>query len=61
MDLGPFKHRVDDNLPLRKAALTCIETILEVMPDQLDAVVFMQIMPLLLSDKNEVKVQSYQV
>jgi len=61
VDLGPFKHKVDDNLPLRKVALTCVETILDAMPDRIDVLSLMQIMPLLLTDKDEIKLQTHQI
>jgi cullin-associated NEDD8-dissociated protein 1 len=61
VDLGPFKHKVDDNLPLRKASLTCIETIVDTMPHALDAASFMVVMPLLLTDKDEIKLKAHQI
>lgn len=61
VDLGPFKHKVDDNLPLRKAALTCVETILEILPQRMDASGLMLTMPLLLMDKDEIKLQTHLI
>jgi len=63
IDLGPFKQKVDDGLPLRKAALAAINTILETAPDRLDAVTFSS-GPLLkaLADSNaDVQVLTYQI
>ena len=52
---------MDDNLPLRKISLTCLETIIDTMPDKLDASALMHVMPELLADKDEIKLQSHQV
>eukprot|EP00622_Pseudochattonella_farcimen_P007753 FR743818.1.p1 GENE.FR743818.1~~FR743818.1.p1 ORF type:complete len:315 (+),score=58.24 FR743818.1:56-946(+) len=41
VDLGPFKQKVDDGLPLRKTALACINTVLDTLPDQMDVGAFM--------------------
>lgn len=50
VDLGPFKQKVDDGLPLRKTALACINTILDTVPEQLNVVAFMQYLEAALTD-----------
>ncbi len=61
VDLGPFKHKVDDNLPLRKLSLNIMGTILHNMVDKFDAVGTMQIAATLLGDNDDVKVLFLQV
>lgn len=47
VDLGPFKHTVDDGLELRKGAFECVDTLLDSCLDQIDCSSF--ITPYLLS------------
>jgi cullin-associated NEDD8-dissociated protein 1 len=72
VDLGPFKHKVDDGIPLRKVALTCIESILDVLPSKLDICAFLNRITgadnkdekkpkLLLTDLGDIKIQTHQV
>ena len=47
MDLGPFKHIVDDGLELRKGAFECVDTLLDNCLEQIEPSYF--ITPFLLS------------
>lgn len=61
VDLGPFKHKVDDGLPLRKVALTCIETLLDSCPEKMDLSLFLHtIVEHSLAD-DQLKLQAHQV
>ncbi|KAK4476806.1 hypothetical protein RD792_015966 [Penstemon davidsonii] len=51
VDLGPFKHTVDDGLELRKAAFECVDTLLDSCLDQVNPSSF--IVPYLLSGLDE--------
>lgn len=53
--------QVDDSLPLRKSALTCVDTVLESASTRLDVSHLMRVMPSLLADKDEIKLQVHQV
>jgi TATA-binding protein interacting (TIP20) len=52
---------VDEGLPLRKAALTCIETILETLPADLDIAGFMPRLVKILEEKEDIKLQAHQI
>lgn len=53
---------MDDGIPLRKTALTCLETILLAMPARFSAAEMMEGLLLQLNDKDGmIKLQTYQV
>jgi cullin-associated NEDD8-dissociated protein 1 len=41
VDLGPFKHTIDDGLELRKAAFECLDILLDACRPQIEATTFM--------------------
>ena len=41
VDLGPFKHKIDDGLELRKAAFECMDVLLDTCADRLDIPAFL--------------------
>mmetsp|Transcript_5949 Transcript_5949/g.17173 ORF Transcript_5949/g.17173 Transcript_5949/m.17173 type:complete len:1341 (-) Transcript_5949:574-4596(-) len=61
VDLGPFKHTVDDAIPLRKAALSIFSTCLEKCPGCLDVPAFMPILAKALADVEDVQLQAHQI
>ena len=46
---------------MRKASLTCVETIVETLPSVLDVSAIMAVIPILLMDKDEIKLQAHQI
>lgn len=61
VDLGPFKHTVDDGLPLRRDALMVIISIFDTEPQKLDLYAFLPKLVICLSDTDEIKLQAYQM
>lgn len=62
VDLGPFKHTVDDGLEIRKAAFECVDTLLDSCLDQVNPSSF--IVPYLisgLSDHYDVKMPCHLI
>ena len=61
VDMGPFKHTVDDALPLRKATLSIFATCLEKCPSSLDISAFMPVLAFALGDVEDVQLQAHQI
>lgn len=61
VDLGPFKHTVDDALPLRKAALSIFATCLDSAPGSLDIAAFMSVLAQALGDAEDIQLHAHQI
>ena len=61
VDMGPFKHKVDDALPLRKAAISIFASCLEKCPTALDVAKFMPVLAKALGDVEDIQLQSHQI
>lgn len=56
MEMGPFKHTVDDGLDLRKAAFECMYTLLDSCLDRLDVFEFLNHVELGLKGKKNLRI-----
>jgi len=61
VDLGPFKHKVDDGLELRKAAFECMDTLLDACADRLDLQPFIARLIAGLTDDYDIKMLCHLV
>lgn len=60
VDLGPFKHRIDDGLELRKAAFECLDILLTHLPHVLQQQPdFLAALESGLKDHNDVKAPAH--
>jgi cullin-associated NEDD8-dissociated protein 1 len=59
VDLGPFKHKVDDGLEIRKAAFECMYTLIETTLDRLDIAAFITHLVDGLKDVYDIKILSH--
>lgn len=59
VEMGPFKHKVDDGLDIRKAAFECMYTLLDTCLDRLDIFDFLQHLQHGLWDHYDIKMLAY--
>uniref|UniRef100_A0A1B6MPH3 Uncharacterized protein n=1 Tax=Graphocephala atropunctata TaxID=36148 RepID=A0A1B6MPH3_9HEMI len=59
VEMGPFKHKVDDGLDIRKAAFECMYTLLDTCLDRLDIFNFLQHLQHGLYDHYDIKMLAY--
>ena len=58
VEMGPFKHTVDDGLDLRKAAFECMYTLLDSCLDRIDIFTFLNHVEDGLKDHYDIKVRT---
>jgi cullin-associated NEDD8-dissociated protein 1 len=61
VELGPFKHKVDDGLDLRKSAFECLYTLLDAALDRIEVLPFIQNIVRGLTDHNDLKLLSHMI
>jgi len=62
VDLGPFTHKVDDGLPLRKAAFQCMDTLLESASHSLELLEFLKFLTNGIKDDSpDINMLTYQI
>mmetsp|Transcript_7282 Transcript_7282/g.14358 ORF Transcript_7282/g.14358 Transcript_7282/m.14358 type:complete len:826 (+) Transcript_7282:1-2478(+) len=61
IDLGPFKHKIDDALPLRKASLAILDSALTQCPSHLDVGAILPRMSACFGDDDDVKIAAHQL
>lgn len=59
VEMGPFKHTVDDGLDIRKAAFECMYTLLEQGLDRVDVMQFLEHVQAGLKDHYDIKMLTY--
>ncbi|XP_035907523.1 cullin-associated NEDD8-dissociated protein 1 [Anopheles stephensi] len=59
VEMGPFKHTVDDGLDIRKAAFECMYTLLEQGLDRVDIMQFLEHVQAGLRDHYDIKMLTY--
>jgi len=59
VEMGPFKHTVDDGLDIRKAAFECMYTLLDSCLDRLDIFEFLNNVEAGLKDHYDIKMLTY--
>lgn len=61
VNLGPFTHKVDDGLPLRKAAFSCMDSVLEHMREKVGASFLPRLRGGLQDDNSDVQTLCHQL